>query len=202
MVPKSWGTLVKNQEDKMNPTTLTKTNSNQNMGTLYMALELSKKTWKLAFSDGGQRRPRVVSVSARDLEALKLEVTKAKKKFGLASEAAVRSCYEAGRDGFWIHRALTAIGIESLVVDPASIEVNRRTRQAKTDRLDAIKLVMQLVRHWRNEERVWSVVRVFEFRRLEMRTTVSYTAIWISSSLSVEPTSSGSNHCCLPKVST
>ena len=144
----------------MNPTTLTKTNSNQNMGTLYMALELSKKTWKLAFSDGGQRRPRVVSVSARDLEALKLEVTKAKKKFGLASEAAVRSCYEAGRDGFWIHRALTAIGIESLVVDPASIEVNRRTRQAKTDRLDAIKLVMQLVRHWRNEERVWSVVRV------------------------------------------
>ena len=56
------------------------------------------------------------------------------------------SCYEAGRDGFWIHRALTARGIANRVVDSASIEVNRRARRAKTDRLDALKLVRMLVR--------------------------------------------------------
>ena len=71
----------------------------------------------------------------------------------------MRSCYEAGRDGFWIHRALGARGIDNVVVDAASIEVNRLRRRAKTDRLDAVKLVTQLLRHHRGE-RVWSVVRV------------------------------------------
>jgi transposase len=127
--------------------------------TLYVALELSKKSWKLAFSDGSARRPRVVAVSARDWGFWEREVAKAKERFGLASGALVRSCYEAGRDGFWIHRALVHRGVENIVVDPASIEVNRRSRRAKTDRLDAVKLVAQLIRHHRGE-RVWSVVRV------------------------------------------
>jgi transposase len=126
---------------------------------LYLSLELSKKSWKLAFSDGSVRRPRVVTVPARDWDRFEQEVEKAKKRFGLGGEALVRSCYEAGRDGFWIHRALLHRGIENLVVDPASIEVDRRKRRAKTDRLDALKLVAQLIRHHR-EERVWSVVRV------------------------------------------
>jgi transposase len=126
---------------------------------LYVALELSKKSWKLAFSDGSARRPRVVAVRARDWDRFETEVEKAKHRFGLAPEAGVRSCYEAGRDGFWIDRSLTARGIESIVVDPASIEVNRRKRRAKTDRLDAVKLVTQMIRHYRGEK-VWSVVRV------------------------------------------
>jgi transposase len=126
---------------------------------LNVSLELSKKSWKLAFSDGSARRPRVVGVSARDWTRFEEEVAKAKERFGLASEVAVRSCYEAGRDGFWIHRALLHRGVENIVVDPASIEVNRRRRRAKTDRLDAVKLVTQLIRHHRGE-RVWSVVRV------------------------------------------
>jgi len=62
----------------------------------------------------------------------------------LAADAPVRSCYEAGRDGFWLHRWLAAHGITNLVVDPASIEVNRRARRAKTDRLDADKLLSML----------------------------------------------------------
>ena len=71
----------------------------------------------------------------------------------------MRSCYEAGRDGFWIHRALAARGVANVLVDAASIEVNRRRRRAKTDRLDVVKLVAQLVRHHRGE-RAWSGVRV------------------------------------------
>jgi transposase len=72
----------------------------------------------------------------------------------------VDNCYEAGRDGFWIQRALTAMGVSNRVVDSASIEVNRRARRAKTDRLDAIKLVQMLVRVCYGERRVWSEVRV------------------------------------------
>ena len=70
------------------------------------------------------------------------------------------SCYEAGRDGFWIHRALTQLGVRNRVVDSASIEVNRRARRAKTDRLDALKLVAMLVRVCYGERKVWSEVRV------------------------------------------
>ena len=105
---------------------------------LNMSLELSKKSWKLAFSDGSARRPRVVTAPAKDWDRFEKEVEKAKERFGLASDAPVRSCYEAGRDGFWIHRALLQRGIDNIVVDPASIEVSRRRRRAKTDRLDAV----------------------------------------------------------------
>lgn len=136
-----------------------KTQDSADEKSLDVSLELSKKSWKLAFSDGGSRRPRVVTVPARDWDRFEAEVAKAKARFGLAGDAPVRSCYEAGRDGFWIHRALVHRGIENIVVDPASIEVNRRRRRAKTDRLDAVKLVMQLIRHHRGE-RVWSVLRV------------------------------------------
>ena len=79
---------------------------------------------------------------------------------GLPACAPVLSCYEAGRDGFWIHRALMPLGIRNRVVDSASIEVNRRARRAKTDRLDALKLVRMLVRVCLGERRVWSEVQV------------------------------------------
>jgi transposase len=72
----------------------------------------------------------------------------------------VHSCYEAGRDGFWLHRWLLEQGIDNIVVDSASIEVNRRARRAKTDRLDGGKLLTMLMRYLGGERRVWSVVRV------------------------------------------
>jgi transposase len=72
----------------------------------------------------------------------------------------VRSCYEAGRDGFWLHRALVARGIHNVIVDASSIEVNRRARRAKSDRLDNEKLNEMLVRYHAGERRVWHVVRV------------------------------------------
>jgi transposase len=97
---------------------------------------------------------------SRDLPRLQQEIAKAKKRFGLADDAPVRSCYEAGRDGFWLHRHLIAQGIDNKVVDSASIEVNRRKRRAKTDRLDAVNLVNLLLRYHNGEDKVWSVVRV------------------------------------------
>ena len=127
---------------------------------VHVAFELSKNSWKLAFSDGKERRVRVVTVAARDLAAVEEQIRLAGRRFGLRGPGTVYSCYEAGRDGFWLHRALVERGIDNIVVDPASIEVNRRSRRAKTDRLDATKLVLQLVRYRQGERRVWAVVRV------------------------------------------
>jgi transposase len=122
-----------------------------------MAFELSEKEWKLALGDGA-RGPSRYTVSAGDTAALLECIAKAKAR--CAPAPGVHSCYEAGRDGFWLHRWLLAQGIDNVVVDSASIEVNRRARRAKTDRLDADKLLSMLIRYHADEPRVWSVVRV------------------------------------------
>src|SRR5919204_5902619 len=113
--------------------------TNADSAVLYMTMELSDRTWNVLFATtAGGRRER--SVPARDLGKLFAEIGAAKRRFGLAPHARVISCYEAGRDGFWLDRALRANGIENLVVDSASIEVPRRARRRKTDRLDLVKL--------------------------------------------------------------
>ena len=127
--------------------------------TLYLAMELSNREWKLAFGDGRQERQ--VTIPARDQARLRQAIAQAKAKLGLPADAPIYSCYEAGRDGFWIHRLLEKIGVVNLVVDSASIEVNRRQRRAKTDRLDAQKLLTMLLRYrLYGEKKLWSVVRV------------------------------------------
>jgi transposase len=128
--------------------------------TLYVAFELGKKHWKLAMTSGFGIQPWLRTVASQDWPAVQRALAQGRARFGLSAAARVVSCYEAGRDGFWIHRALTAWGIINRVVDSASIEVNRRARRAKTDRLDALKLVTMLVRVWCGETRVWSEVRV------------------------------------------
>jgi len=127
---------------------------------LYLAFELGNREWKLGFSIGFGQRPRVRTIPARALEGLQREIELAKKRLGLPETARVVSCYEAGRDGFWLHRYLEEAGIENLVVDSSSIEVNRRFRRAKTDRMDVAKLVDQLMRYDRGEKKVWHIVRV------------------------------------------
>ena len=87
-------------------------------------------------------------------------MARAKEKFHLPADAPVASCYEAGRDGFWLHRFLVAHGISNRVVDSSSIEVNRRARRAKSDGLDVGKLLTMLIRHCQGESDVWRVVRV------------------------------------------
>ena len=126
---------------------------------LYVALELSKDTWKLAFTTSRVAKPRIRDVPARDQRAFLEEVREAKKRLDLAADVPVLACYEAGRDGFWIHRFLEANGITNLIVDPASIEVDRRSRRAKTDRIDAQKLAQLLARHGEGED-VLRVVQV------------------------------------------
>jgi transposase len=126
---------------------------------LYMAFELGEKNWKLSLGDG-VRSPSHYTVAAGDTAALLECIAKAKARCGLAPEASVGSCYEAGRDGFWLHRWLIAHGTDNIVVDSASIEVNRRARRVKTDRLDGDKLLAMLIRYGAGERRVWSVVRV------------------------------------------
>ena len=128
--------------------------------TLYLAFELGKNTWKLGFTVGVAQQPRERMIPAGALETLQQEITRAKQRFGLPDEAHVVSCYEAGRDGFWLHRSWVAHGVENLVIDSASIEVNRRQRRAKTDRLDVHKLLTMLLRHMAGEKKVWSVVRI------------------------------------------
>ena len=127
---------------------------------LGMSLELGASEWKMAFSPGLGQQPRHRAVEAADLEATKKEIAAAKARFGLPADVRVVSCYEAGRDGFWIHRALEMLGVKNHVVDSAAIEVNRRARRAKTDRLDAAKLVNMLLRYLSGETQVWKVVRV------------------------------------------
>lgn len=131
-----------------------------NESILYVAFELGKKHWKLALTSGFQVKPWLRSVAGGDLAAVDRVIQAARQRFALASSARVVSCYEAGRDGFWIHRALQHLGFENRVVDSASIEVNRRARRTKTDRIDALKLVMMLVRVWCGERRVFAEVRV------------------------------------------
>jgi transposase len=128
--------------------------------TVYLAFDLGNREWTLGFTTGFGQPPRERTIAARDLAALAAELTLAKRRFALPAEAPVRSCYEAGRDGFWLHRALAAQGVANVVVDSASIEINRRARRAKSDRLDVRKLLTMLLRYAAGERRVWHVVHV------------------------------------------
>jgi len=125
---------------------------------LHLALELSDKKWKLGFSDG--ERKRIRNIEARNQAALSEEIQKAKEHFRLPSDGTVVSVYEAGRDGFWLHRALEGMGVRNVVVDSASIEVNRKQRRVKTDRVDVEALLGQLERYHRGERKALTVVRV------------------------------------------
>jgi len=127
---------------------------------LFLAFELSEKTWKLGFTTGYGQQPRERSIAARHQARLLQEVAQAKRRFGLPETAPVVSCYEAGREGFWLHRFLQAHGITNSVVDSSSIEVNRRKRRAKSDGLDVRKLLTMLMRSHQGERGVWHVVHV------------------------------------------
>ena len=124
---------------------------------LYVSFELADKKWKLSVSDG-RRGPSRYTVDAGDTVPVLECLTKARTRCGLSAQCKVHSCYEAGRDGWWLHRWLIEQGIDNIVVDAASIEVNRRARRAKTDRLDGDKLLVMLLRHHTGEH-VWSVLR-------------------------------------------
>ncbi len=123
---------------------------------LAVSLELAAAKWKVALHDGRREKPAVHTVAqpqaAARLQAALDVIEQQKLQWSLPAGTRVVVSYEAGQDAFWICRALQAHGIECYVVDPASIPVERHKRRAKTDRLDAIKLVINL-RAWLRGER-------------------------------------------------
>ena len=133
------------------------TRTDQDTRTLYVAFELGEKEWKLAMSPALEVRVRLRTVGARATGRVMEILEKERLRVGATG---IVSCYEAGRDGFWLDRFPRAHGVENRIVDSASIEVRRRARRVKTDRLDAQKLLTMLQREALGEKDVWSVVHV------------------------------------------
>jgi transposase len=125
---------------------------------LYMAMELSNSSWKLGFSNG--QRTRRKSIDARDRGRLIEEVQLAKNKLGLEPDTQVVVCFEAGRDGHWIYRWLSAAGFKVLEIDSSSIEAARGRKHVKTDRVDVEKLLDMLIRYHLGFRKAFRVVRV------------------------------------------
>jgi transposase len=125
---------------------------------LYMAMELSNSSWKLGFSNGRQMRRK--SIEARNRVRLIEEVRLAKHKLGLEQEARVVVCFEAGRDGHWIYRWLSAEGFKVLEIDSSSIETPRGRKHVKTDRIDVEKLLDLLLRYCLGFRKAFRIVRV------------------------------------------
>ena len=144
----------------MTTETAQSTLTNANQMVLYLAFELSQNQWKLGFTIGIGQPPRIRTISARDLDALQWEIQQARQRFHIPDSAPVMSCYEAGRDGFWLHQYLLDRGILNQIVDSSSIEINRRMKRAKTDRLDVGKLLAMLLRYHSGERKVWRTITV------------------------------------------
>jgi transposase len=113
------------------------TRSEQPARTLHLAFDLGNRIWTLAFATSVAHAPRLRTMSARNLAQLDTEIAAAKARFGLAPDAPVVSCYEAGRDGFWLHRALTARGLTSQWSIPPALA--RTAGHAARNRIDSTR---------------------------------------------------------------
>ncbi|PJI88573.1 transposase [Sphingomonas koreensis] len=132
------------------------------LGAIFVSMELSKSTWLVtSLSPGAGERMSRHTIRAGDVAELfeRFAQLRAKAKKRAGQDFAVIVIHEAGLDGFWIHRVLQEEGIESHVVDPASIATSRRRRRAKTDKIDGEALVRALLAYKRDEPRVCAMVR-------------------------------------------
>jgi transposase len=129
--------------------------------TVHIVFELSKATWKLGVLLPGAEKPSIYTIDGGDLKALAGQLAAARAKAARSGKPVrILSCYEAGLDGHWLHRWLTKQGVISDVVEPSSIEVNRRARRAKTDRIDVNKLMRAFLTYLRGEPQVCSMLHV------------------------------------------
>ena len=132
-------------------------------GTLYMAIEVSQKCWVVGVKSPASEKIGLHSLEPADTEGLRglIEMQRAKAERALGREVRVLCCYEAGYEGFWLERWLDReMSIETVVLDPASLLLNRKAKQRKTDRIDAKKMVRALLAHDRGDAAVLSRVRV------------------------------------------
>ena len=129
---------------------------------LFGALELSKDSWLLAIQFPDHQQPSLYPIKGGDATGLTAKLLAARDRWAKVSGEmpSITLCYEAGYDAFWLARFLEARGIACLVVDSASLQVNRRRRRAKTDRIDVRMLLRALIAWCRGERHVWSVVRI------------------------------------------
>jgi transposase len=131
---------------------------------MVMAIEIASAKWVVASTAGGNRKVRRKVLSQAQPEerfaALVAEIAEARRKLGVADDARVVVGYEAGHEGFWLVRALRERGVETEVIDPVSLQVDRRSKRAKTDRLDAEALVSGLWRWVRGDAKALRVLRV------------------------------------------
>jgi len=134
----------------------------EHCGTIFVSVELSQKTWLVTLHSPDRDRISRHKLEGGDHVGLLglLESIRTRAALRLGTVPKVVSCYEAGYDGFWLHRLLTAAGINNLVFDPASIAVEQRSRRAKTDRIDGELMLRTLMAHLRGEPRVVRIVRV------------------------------------------
>src|SRR6266513_1804920 len=123
--------------------------------TVYVAIELSKKTWVLGIAHPDRARPSIHRVCGGNIAELVSRL-----RVAARNNRRILVCYEAGYDGFWLARVLAKMGIECRVLDPASIQVNRRARRVKTDRIDVLALLRALIATDRGERHVCAIVRV------------------------------------------
>jgi transposase len=130
--------------------------------TIFVAIELSQRSWLVVMHSPDRDRLSNHQLEGGDHNGLValIEKVQARAARVLGAAPQVVSCYEAGYDGFWLHRRLTAAGIANLVFDPASIAVEQRGRRAKTDRIDGEVMVRTLMAHRRGEPRVVRIVHV------------------------------------------
>jgi len=129
--------------------------------TVYLVFELSKAKWKLGVLLPGSQKLSRYTINGGDLAALAARLADMRKKAAATGRPVrILSCYEAGLDGHWLHRWLTGQDVINHEIDPSSIEVNRRARRAKTDRIDLEKLMRTLLAYLRGEPRVCSMVHV------------------------------------------
>jgi transposase len=131
-------------------------------GTIFVAIELSQKSWLVTMHSPDKDRMSRHKLTGGDHAGVLalIERVRARAADRLGAVPAVVSCYEAGYDGFWLHRLLMAAGITNHVLDPASIAVEQRARRTKTDRIDGEQLLRTLMAYCRGEPRVVRIVRV------------------------------------------
>src|SRR6266567_1638090 len=129
--------------------------------TVYIAFELSKSKWQLGMMMPGAEKMSRYRIEGGNLAALSSVLARARAKAEqLGKPVRILSCYEAGLDGHWLHRWLSNNGIVNYEIDASSIEVNRRARRAKTDRIDLAQLMRAFLAYLRGEPGVCSMVRV------------------------------------------
>ncbi|WP_148635973.1 IS110 family transposase [Bradyrhizobium paxllaeri] len=132
------------------------------IGTIFVAIELSQRSWRVALHSPDKDKISHHKLEGGDHAELLALVGRVRERAArtLGGVPAVASCYEAGYDGFWLHRLLLAAGITNYVFDPASIAVDQRARRVKTDRIDGERMLRTLMAYLRGEPRVVRIVRV------------------------------------------